>query len=176
MKKIGFLLTLAVCLNACTQAQQPTDPFDAMEKQMQQMMRDMRSGKAFTMPKGMDSTYTFKFDTTFGNGNSHFFFHIDPPTGNGQDPWGQDGDAMMNQMMQQLRNFSQQFGQGQFDEGQRLDPQDMPPADDGGIRKEGDLLPEEQLRKEDANPKAKTPAPEPAKPEEKKSKIKTVRI
>jgi hypothetical protein len=169
MKKSGIIFGLAMFI-ALTGMAQTSDPFEEMQRQMQQMIQQLRSGQGFSMPKGGDSTFFFHIDTSFNNGNGNFFYRFGPAPGNGS--MG-DGTDMLDQMMRSFRNFSMPFDNGQWQQ-----RGDQPPADDGGLRKEGDLLPEEKLRKEESDGQApnEQPAAPPVKKDPPKQKIKTIRI
>lgn len=169
MKKYVSLLFASFYLFCPAGAQSTADPFSEMLRRMDQMMQrgvpqpdsTGRGSLFFSIP--MDSMGTFRFDTTFQDGSGSFFFHFSPGQMNGEtlrDPFGMD-------LMQDFfsKSFEQLFQM----------PNPGQPADDGALRQEGDLLPEERLRQsENAPPPAKKPAP--AAPKKPDSDIKTIRI
>lgn len=149
---------------------QSTDPFEDFQRQMQQMIQQLRSAKGFSMPKGGDSTFFFHVDTSFNNGNGSFFYQFGPSTGDGATGGNAD---ILDQMMRSFRSFGMPFDNSQLQQ-----HGDQPPADDGNIRKDDDLLPEEKLRDAESGEQApkEQPAAPPAKKDPPKQKIKTVRI
>lgn len=162
MQKILIAFLFFGLAQAAT-AQQNTPSMQDIEKQMQQFMEEFRKGFSggnfFNMP-GSDSSYTFRFDTTFSGDNFFGSFHFGPFGSDStlrSDPFGSD--------------FFQQFFQGLDDNFWRGT---SPEEDQTG---EEHLLPEERLRLEEEKERsgkespAKTTPEEPAKP-----RIKTIRI
>ncbi|MFN8301562.1 MAG: hypothetical protein U0U46_03650 [Saprospiraceae bacterium] len=175
MKKTTLLL-IALFSASLAFAQQP-DPFgDALRRMDSQMRRglppaDSSSGNTFyfSFPQQTDSTYFFRFDTTFSNGSGSFFFQFSPMPGQGSEQFSPMTDPFgLQQMMQQFFNF----GMG-FDDPFML--QGMPPADDGNRQSEDGLLPEERLRQSAPPPATPGKGAQP-KPKSKSEEIKTTRI
>lgn len=165
MQKI-FTAFLFFSLAHAATAQQKSPSIQEMEKQMQQLMEELRKGFSggsfFNMPGG-DSSYTFRFDTTITGDNFFGSFQFGPFGGDStmrNDPFGSD-------FFQQFRNDMDNFWRG-------FSPEETPEEDQSG---EEPLLPEERLRLEEEKersgkePSDKTKPSEPAKP-----KIKTIRI
>lgn len=174
MKKASLLLLL---LGAATivSAQQKSSTLEQLERQMLEMQRQLLQefqnnpfgGGLFAFP-GKDSSYTFRFDTTFTGDNFSGSFHFSPFSGDST----QSNDF---QGFEWLRN--QIFGDGQqgdfWGQGQPQDQADeVPPGTEN-------LLPEERLRLEEeqqserGTPKGDKPT---TKPKPAKSTIKTIRI
>lgn len=166
-----FIKTTLFCLLATPIFAQKT-PKEPTQKDIQREMLEMQrqimeqfknmspDGSAFSMPEfKWDTTFSFRFDTLFdGGAGGQFFFS----------PFGQDTAF--------FRNF---FGDGAFGEGFQWS---FPPGlgfpeneENSALEDPGDgLLPEERLRKEQEEGAA---VPEKhAAPEQKKPKIKTIRI
>jgi hypothetical protein len=170
IKKPLFIVFCLLCASMLSAQNQNSDPFRDIEKEMDKWMQQLRQqGWAFTFPSDQDTSFFFKWDTTFqgGNGNS-FFFRFNPPSGQ------QLNDALgWDDMMKELREFSDQFNQDFF--------QPTPPAspsDDGALRnREGQEipLPEEQLREQEKEGNFTPKSGEKATPTS-KSKVKTIRI
>jgi hypothetical protein len=115
-----------------------------------------------------DTSFSFRWDTTFSDGNGSFFFRLGPQ---GIDTSGRMNQGMFPDMGSFFDDFFKSFDlpqqNGQW-YGFPDENQNMPesPENDG-------LLPEERLRKEeDTNQKSPT---QPATPN-KKPKLKTIRI
>jgi len=167
MKKIGLFWAFSLLLATANQAQ-TADPFLELQRQMDKMMQELRSGYSFHFPPGAsDTTFFFKLDTTLNGGNGSFFFDFSQPgTSGSDDTFGLD------QLMKQFQEFGDQFNQ-RFDDPQ----QEQSPADDGGRRKgdgSDELLPEERLRQQEEGMQPKSGAT--PKPNVQKPKIKTSRI
>lgn len=171
MKKTTLVVIAIFCAGLAL-GQSP-DPFGDMLRRMdQQMQRGLppsdssRAGSLFfSFPA--DTSFFFRFDTTFSNGGGSFFFHFSPMPGQQgmqpmADPFGLD------QMMQQFFNFG-------FDDPFFAPRSPFGPADDGDRQPDDGLLPEERLRQQPETPATPQPAPK-AKPRAKSDEIKTIRI
>ncbi len=168
MKKFGMFWAFSLLLATANHAQ-TSDPFAEIERQMEKMMQELRSGYSLRFPPGStDTTFFFKIDTTIDGRDGGFFFDFTPPDGQAmEDAFG------FEDLMKEFREFSDQFGSGRYDERHRK----KSPADDGELRKgdeNDELLPEERLRREEQGMQPKSGAP--AKPNVQKPKIKTSRI
>lgn len=134
-----------------------------MMQQMQQLQqRNPFNNPGFAIPDSKDTSFTFRFDTTFTDGGTHQFFFRSSPMGDstlirqffGNDPFFQDFFGFGNQNNQQYQK------------------------DDGNHPSEDGLLPEERLQSEEdfkKNPGNSKPAPS-VKPAPKKPVIKTIRV
>ncbi len=169
MKKNCILLSFMILIANSLQGQTKTmDPFREMEEQMQQLIQQFQQGMSFSLPNTTDTTLFFKWDTSYqgGNGNG-FLFRMNPPSGQQlNDAFGWD------ELMKELKEFSDQIQLGYFPENEPLMP-----SDDGAMRnKEGESipLPEEQLREAEKNQEMTPKSAPPAKP--KKPAVKTTRI
>ncbi len=174
----AFLLLIFVSVCTHTASAQRNDPtFEELHRQMMEMQRQMMeelrqspfNNLGFATPKG-DSTFFFRFDTTFDGGSISQFFHFSPLHSDSTMRGNFFGfDDMFDQFFHQQRPPSDQpdYGIGDF------------PKDDGAENKsEDDLLPEERLRQQEngkeqpapkqARPKSAEPRPDP--------KVKTIRI
>lgn len=149
---------------AHAQTKPSNDPFEIMQKEIERMMSQMRSGMAFDFGLGMDTMFYFKLDTTFG-GDNRFLFRMNPPGAPGSDfDFFEKMDSLSRTWERSLFGSKEAF-----------------PADDGNTVPDDGLLPEERLRLEEEKEsriKSKSPM-DPSKPvpaDVKKSKIKTSRI
>lgn len=166
MQKILFSL-LFLSFAFAASAQQKSQSFQDIEKQMQQFMEEFRKGFSggsfFNIPEG-DSSYTFRFDTTIVGDNFSGMFHFGP--------FGSDSTMRSNPFGS---DFFHQFFQG-FD-----DPffQTIPNQEN---REEGSqdgeqLLPEERRRlEEEKEQSAKDGSGKSKQAPSERSKIKTIRI
>jgi hypothetical protein len=154
---IGFLL-IGPCPTLCAQT---TDPWQDMQRMMQQLRTQMQRGMS-------------QFDSTFAGGriqmriapdSSFFFFHSDTT-------FRGDGSDQRNFRFEPFeRGFSMPDFDNLFDDffdlGQpmpRQRPNRQPSPSDDGNRNADDLLPEERLRQTDsAQPGQSKPAPPPVK-------------
>lgn len=173
-----FITFFAALTLSTVLAQQ--DPFVEMQRRMaemqRRMMQQLQGGSLGNGSFRQDTSFFFRFDTTFssdgGGGRMHFFrsspFGSDS-TGTAPglgDFWGFD------RMLQDFFNFDTP-GSG-FDMGD-----DQMPQDDGNMgRTEDDLLPEERLRQQEQAAQQKSPKTPPATPKakDKKRKVETIRI
>ena len=175
LSAFSLLIFISVCAPAATA--QRTDPtFEELHRQMMEMQRQLMeelrqspfNNLGFATPKG-DSTFFFRFDTTFDGGSVSQFFHFSPLHSDSTMRGNFFGfDDMFDQFFNQRPPSSQpDNGIGDF------------PKDDGTQnRSEEDLLPEERLRQQEngtdkpapkqVKPKAAEPKPDP--------KVKTIRI
>ena len=164
----AFLFVLAICAPAKAQNTPPS--FQDMERQMlemqKQLMEQLRNSPfgdpGFALPQ-WDTTFQFRFDTTFEGGNLSQFFHFSPF---GSDSTRQDDFFDFGRMFDQFFNLDGQFGQPDYG------IQDFPKDDGGAPQNEDGLLPEERLRKEEESGK---PEKKPAQPRP-DPKVKTIRI
>lgn len=165
MKKFGLFWAFSLLLATAGHAQS-SDPFAELERQMEKMMQELRSGYSLHFPPGAtDTTFYFKLDTTINGRDGGFFFNFTPP----------DGQAMeeafgFEEFMKEFNDF---FDRG-YDERHR---REKSPSDDGELRNGGDNdepLPEERLRQREEGMQPRSGAP--AKPNAQKPKIKTSRI
>ena len=156
-------------------AQNQSRDIDDLQRQMQEWQQRLMeqlhnspfNGQGLASPQ-WDTTFYFRFDTTFENGSMSRFFQFSPF---GVDSTMQGGFGDFNRL------FDRFFDPGGFFDPPAQGMEDFP-SDDGGRENTDDgLLPEERLRlREETNPsennKSKTkpahPKPDP--------KIKTVRI
>lgn len=171
MKKIPFALLLFLLTHALS-AQQKSSAFQDLERQMQELQRQLLQefqnnpfgGGLFAMPEN-DSSYTFRFDTTITGDNFSGFFHFGPFSGDSSqmsDPSG----------FEWLRN--QLFGDGQM--GDFWGQSDREENQEETAPEGEHLLPEERLRLEEKGqePTEKGAPEKPAKAP--KPKIKSIRI
>ena len=143
-----------------------------MQKQLMEQLRNSPFGDpGFALPQ-WDTTFQFRFDTTFEGGNLSQFFHFSPF---GSDSTRQEDFFGFGRMFDQFFNLDGQFGQPDYG------IQDFP-KDDGGahLNEEDELLPEEKLRQQEELDKAgerQHPAPKskPAGPKP-DPRVKTIRI
>jgi hypothetical protein len=127
-----------------------------MSEMQQRLMQELRNSPFGSGTWMGDTTFTFRFDTTFENGSAHFFRFGTPGA---SDDFFQEFDRMFD-------DFFQGFGgMPGFDDSPRQ------PADDGGMRQsEDDLLPEEKLRQQEFDT-AQPKKPATTKPATKKQSI-----
>ena len=169
-------LLLFFSIAFCPKAAAQTPSFEELHRQMlemqRQMMEQLRNSPFhdpnFALPQ-WDTTFQFRFDTTFEGGRfSQHFFHFSP--------FGNDstmrGDFLgFDRFFEQFFNSETPFKQpdyGIYDF----------PQDDGQQPALGDeLLPEERLRRQEELEKSKKMNPAPKTTEPKPDpKVKTIRI
>ena len=173
--KIILILLFAVCgaRKASTQNESPS--FQEMYQRMLELQRQMFEqlqgspfdDPNFAMPR-MDTSFYFRFDTTFEGGNISQFFHFSPF---GSDSTMTNGMRGFNFFFDPFADPDSAFGApdlGIYEFPQ--DDGDRPPSDDN-------LLPEEKLRQQEKQKKEKQKEPA-QKPDELKPdpRIKTIRI
>ncbi len=174
MKKASLLLLLLGAV-AIVSAQQKSPALEQLERQMLDMQRQLIQefhnnpfgGGLFAFPD-QDSSYTFRFDTTFTGDNFSGSFHFGPFS----------SDSSQHNDLQGFEWFRNQiFGDGQqgdfWGQGQPENRTDeVPPGTEN-------LLPEERLRlEEEQQAEQKTPKGDKSatQPKPAKSTIKTIRI
>jgi hypothetical protein len=155
-------------------AQNNNQPFsEDFERQMLEMQRRlMDEFRNFARPQ-WDTTYQYRFDTTFEGGSMSQFFRVLPF---GIDTLSRSDFSDFDRMFEEFEQFFN------FD-GQLTEPdygiRDFPEDDGAKPAEDDELLPEERLRQQD-EPQQKQPGRkgQPAKPAEPKPdpKIKTIRI
>lgn len=165
-------LTVTLLLFAAGPAPAQDFPtFEELQRQMREMQRQMMeqlqntpfSDPNFAMPQ-WDTTFQFRFDTTFEGGNMSQFFHFSPFD---SDSTMQDDFFGFGRLFEQFFNPGSQFEQHDYGIG------DFPQDDGGQPKNEDELLPEERLRQQETEQsKKKQPAADP-KPD---PKVKTIRI
>ena len=174
---------LILSLSLCTVADAQNTPqpfFEDFERQMLQMQQRLMdqfrnspfNDPGFARPQG-DTSFHFRFDTTFEGGSMSQFFRISPF---GIDTLTKDDFSDFNHIFEQFEQFFN------FD-GVPAEPdngiQDFPKDDGANSDGEEDMLPEERLRQQEEKPqtqpdrKGQPAKPAPAKPD---PKIKTIRI
>lgn len=136
---------------------------------MEQLQNNSFNDPNFAMPK-WDTTFHFRFDTTFEGGGMSHFFHFSPFSGDST----MQGDFFgFDRFFDRFFNF-----ENPFDRPGDSETYDFP-SDDGNQPDAGEdgLLPEERLRRQEGPDKSKDKQsggqPAPPKPER---KIKTIRI
>ncbi|MCW5924241.1 MAG: hypothetical protein KIS77_18105 [Saprospiraceae bacterium] len=150
--------------------------FEELHRQMremqQQMMEQLRNTpfQHFDLAQPRwDTTYQFRFDTTFEGGSlSHRFFHFSP--------FGNDS-TLQNDFLGFGRFFDQFFNFGKLPEKPDYGIHDFPTDDGAVFPADDDLLPEERLRQQEEKDKSRkkqgVPKNEETKPDQ---KVKTIRI
>jgi len=177
-----LLVTVFAVLVTLNTALAQQDPFAEMQRRMlemqRRMMQQLRSDPWGNGSLRQDSSFFFRFDTSFstegGTGRMQFFR---------SSPFGQSRDSLgATQNLGDFWGFDQMF-EDFFNLGSprsRFDMGDYQlPSDDGNLnRGEDDLLPEERLRQQEERAKQKPPKTPPPAPKEKakKPKIETIRI
>ncbi|MBP6828603.1 MAG: hypothetical protein KA165_18700 [Saprospiraceae bacterium] len=183
-----FLFSVVFCQKTAAQSQSLS--FEELQQRMLQLQRQMLqqmqnnpfNDPNFAMPKG-DTTFFFRFDTTFGNGNASPFFRFDTTFEDGSmshffqfSPFGSD-TTMQGDFQGFGHFFDQFFNSDPFFGAPDADTYDLPSDDGNQPKTEEDLLPEERLRQQDEPGKTKKNAPK-AKPADPQAdpRIKTIRI
>lgn len=141
---------------------------DLQRQMMQQLQGNPFNDPNFAMPQGRDTSFYFRFDTTFDGGSMSQFFHFSP--------FG--ADSTQTGSMRGFDDlFNRLFGSGDTF-GNPGDGSYQLPSDDGNRPDTDDnLLPEERLRQQDGTgtPKKNTPRAKPAEPKP-DPKIKTIHL
>jgi hypothetical protein len=148
-----------------------------LQREMFREFRDSPFREFFNMPDGpgRDSTRSYQLDTTYSDGSRMYFRRFFGPMTEGDSTHNSDdffrGFGRMFEELDHLNGDAP--GIRRFDRNM--------PKDDGQLEPEDGLLPEERLRLEEENKKPGDPgAPKQdkpaARPEKKKSKIKSERI
>ena len=141
---------------------------EMQQRMMEQLRNSPFNDPNFAMPQWGDTTFQFRFDTTFEGGNMSQFFHFSPF---GSDSTLQDDFFGFGRIFDQFFNLDGQGGQPDYG------IQDFPKDDGGKPENEDELLPEERLRRQEEAEKSgkKQPAPKSVDPKP-DPKVKTIRI
>jgi hypothetical protein len=164
MQRVVFVL-FALFFVGQLAAQQPS--MAELQRQLLEMQRrmfqDLQSspfgGPDFALPQ-WDSTFQFRFDTTFEDGSAMQFFRFSP--------FDVQVDSLSRESFRDFDRFFEQFFDG------AMPSQPWPENEENSAIEERNdgLLPEERLRQEGEKPKSDVPD----KPAPKKYKAKTIRI
>lgn len=173
----ALLLFFSIVFCEKTTAQTQPRSFEELHNRMLEMQRRMMeqfrnspfNDPNFAVPQ-WDTTFQFRFDTTFEGGNwSQQFFHFSPF---GSDSTARGGFFGFDRFFDQFFNPGRELERPDYGIGEQEFPKD-----DGNAQPDDGLLPEERLRKQEEESKAakKQPAPKAAEPKP-DPKIKTIRI
>jgi len=166
-------LTVTLLLFAAGPASAQDFPtFEELQRQMREMQRQMMeqlrnspfNDPNFAVPQ-WDTTFQFRFDTTFEGGNMSQFFRFSPF---GSDSTLQNGFLDFDRFFGDFFNLDNQYKQPDYG------IQDFP-KDDGTEQPSDGLLPEERLRRQEESEKAGKKQSKPAEPKP-DPKVKTIRI
>lgn len=179
MTRFFITVVAALCLDMAWGQQ---DPFAEMQRRMMDMQRQMMQqlqdmSRGGSMRAQMDSSFFFRFDTTFGGDSGHGGFHFFRSS-----PFGADSTHMRSSMgdFWGFDSFFDDFFNFAWPPDASGDGMQRYrfPADDGNAPADG-LLPEERLRmqeKEKGESKPERPAAPAEKPKDKRAKVETIRI
>lgn len=176
----ALILFFAICHSAAAQNKQQQPFFEDFERQMlemqQRLMDQFRNSpfndRGFANPQ-RDTTFQFRFDTTFEGGSMSQFFRISPF---GLDTLSRGDFSDFDRIFEQFEQFFNFDGQQTPPD---YDIRDFPEDDGANPAEDDDMLPEERLRQQEEQPRTQPDRKgQPAKPTAPKPdpKIKTIRI